>query len=309
MMRRLVLILSVYALLIGVMLVAVCARAQWRANSVWWESTDETANTWRGLHLTSLKSGISLFGSSIDFEVPGRARAWVIRERVGLRPDDDDSRHPFRASPDERRKYRAFMDGGGRLPHGFTQHETGPPGTYRPGAGDSSFSRLGFTFRRHDRVREGAVDGGDFIPSDGPRSYRYSDGYASYWALILPFLIVGLPAVRAYAASRRRARRVAAGRCPSCGYDVRETPERCPECGAAPDVRPVALTARLLGRHASAVHACVSLLMAAAIGFVLASACHDQYEWTGVSLALIFLGVLIKMLIGTVYERDGRLAT
>ena len=43
-------------------------------------------------------------------------------------------------------------------------------------------------------------------------------------------LLSVLPALWALRSIRRR-RRVSAGSCAVCGYDLRATPQRCPECG------------------------------------------------------------------------------
>lgn len=48
-------------------------------------------------------------------------------------------------------------------------------------------------------------------------------------------ILVGLaaPTLAAYRWQKSR-RRVAHGRCANCGYDLRATPDRCPECGSIP---------------------------------------------------------------------------
>ena len=51
------------------------------------------------------------------------------------------------------------------------------------------------------------------------------------WAVMVPLLV--LPATAAASCWQRR-RRSARGNCRSCGYDLRATPDRCPECGATP---------------------------------------------------------------------------
>ena len=55
-----------------------------------------------------------------------------------------------------------------------------------------------------------------------------------HWAIAL---LLGLPVAWWAIQFRRRGvreRRKSAGLCPACGYDLRATPQRCPECGFAP---------------------------------------------------------------------------
>jgi hypothetical protein len=89
-----------------------------------------------------------------------------------------------------------------------------------------SRSYLGFAFV------EKQIPPSPSLSAAGAVQMRSLECIITLWSLVLLFGI--LPATWLPITLRRR-RIARQGRCPVCGYDLRATPQRCPECGALPD--------------------------------------------------------------------------
>jgi hypothetical protein len=100
--------------------------------------------------------------------------------------------------------------------------------TRKRGAAHQGFVRrtfAGFGYDRHDFDAEG-----DLKMTGVSRAVA-----VPYWAVGMVFVL--MPAGWLLGFRRRRLRKLRGGTCLSCGYDLRATPGRCPECGTAPEER------------------------------------------------------------------------
>jgi hypothetical protein len=104
-----------------------------------------------------------------------------------------------------------------------------PPAIYRqlPPVRDLHFG--GFRVVINNNWLHAEVSGSGVRPT--PLNQKSRAVYVPDWALILAFSI--MPVRYAIRIVRRRNAEMR-GRCRACGYDLRATPDRCPECGTIP---------------------------------------------------------------------------
>ena len=95
-----------------------------------------------------------------------------------------------------------------------------------------SYREFRWSPRREEGVGARSAEALGFAWRDVPT------GWSLYVPCSLTTAVLWTPAAIWVIRRGRRARRRRSGRCTQCGYDLRGTPDRCPECGAVPAAAP-----------------------------------------------------------------------
>ena len=105
-------------------------------------------------------------------------------------------------------------------------------------AGGVRFSVAHYAERHNGVHWEVADHVGSYAGGNGPGWLGFcvdAERSGHWYGLTLPYYFIAAACAAAPVLSvARQLRKRRPGLCPRCGYDLRATPDRCPECGAAP---------------------------------------------------------------------------
>jgi hypothetical protein len=198
--RRLLNLLCAFSLLLSVEVVALWLRSRWVQDTLEYRTASPSQRRYRVYEISSVNGGVEVLCATTTVENPEALDLFVHDAGLGVRslrshPDHEDAEDVGGSSAWNRLGFKTETD-----------HET------------SSVTR----FRRNPRSAENL----------GRRATDQVLVTFPYWLAWLLFLAGGWPLIGRLArlATLRMAR--PSNHCRQCGYDLRATPDRCPECGS-----------------------------------------------------------------------------